>query len=548
MKRGNLGKECRASIASANPSTLTHSDDVSKMKIEDIEREMREVSQSLKDADQAFNEQNYARAEPLYCKALALLERTFGEEHSDTARCLQTLGDTYFALKRYGDAVPIYLRVSALNERMFGQAPSYVAATHFKLAKSFEKLGKLDQAETFYRRALIDGEKAEGPMSAAVALVLESFAGMLKRARLKLDEADAMLERARSIREKSSAQPGKYSHTLLEQLADTVSPEEATKARQARAEEEEEEEDGAPAEELERSGRLKFKTTERARLQRAADSADRRHSFKTAMIVLVSLVVVVASASFLIWQYAVLNSNNRANLTAGSNQEAQQDAPATNELSFRSPDGTKQLYFKGDRDVLLVVRGSEIPGTYTADDSGMVTIQPKSQSISYMYQKVADGLSDEDGTILYESSAPEWAIIKEMKVVAMIAQRYYRQIGQYPDQAEHMFSGDKRAGYQNPFTGSFELPQRRFIVGQKAEELNGMSTQDFETIQKKAKELKVWKSHSGLGPGVIEFCHVYVPEGETFYIRGSDRAGELLHGSEPGSTYMLTLVQGMMKQ
>jgi hypothetical protein len=171
------------------------------MKIEDIDKEFKELAQSLKDGQAAFATGHFKEAEPLYRRALELLERSYGEEHSDTALCLQNLADCHYNLRKYAEAVPLLRRLLIIKEKHQGVSHPDVATTLFKLAKVYEKSGMPKESESFYRRALKVGEQAYGLNHQFVGTILESFSAMLKRAQMRLPEAAQMEERLREMRD-----------------------------------------------------------------------------------------------------------------------------------------------------------------------------------------------------------------------------------------------------------------------------------------------------------------------------------------------------------
>ncbi|MGY4356327.1 tetratricopeptide (TPR) repeat protein [Bradyrhizobium sp. i1.3.1] len=62
----------------------------------------------------------YAKAEPLYLRALVIYEKTLGPEHPDTALSLNNLAALYFAMGAYAKAEPLYQRALAIREKSLG--------------------------------------------------------------------------------------------------------------------------------------------------------------------------------------------------------------------------------------------------------------------------------------------------------------------------------------------------------------------------------------------------------------------------------------------
>jgi tetratricopeptide (TPR) repeat protein len=65
-------------------------------------------------------ESKYADAEPLYRRALAILEKQLGPEHPDIARSLNNLALLFEFDRRYAEAEPLYRRALAIYEKQLG--------------------------------------------------------------------------------------------------------------------------------------------------------------------------------------------------------------------------------------------------------------------------------------------------------------------------------------------------------------------------------------------------------------------------------------------
>jgi tetratricopeptide (TPR) repeat protein len=62
----------------------------------------------------------YEQAEPLYRRALAIVEKLLGPEHPDTATSLNNLAALYDAQGEYEHAEPLYQRALAIREQLLG--------------------------------------------------------------------------------------------------------------------------------------------------------------------------------------------------------------------------------------------------------------------------------------------------------------------------------------------------------------------------------------------------------------------------------------------
>jgi tetratricopeptide (TPR) repeat protein len=66
------------------------------------------------------NQGQYAVAEPLHRRALAILEKALGSEHPHVAMSLNNLAALLRATNRLAEAEPLYRRTLAINEKSFG--------------------------------------------------------------------------------------------------------------------------------------------------------------------------------------------------------------------------------------------------------------------------------------------------------------------------------------------------------------------------------------------------------------------------------------------
>ena len=166
---------------------------------------------------------DYAKAEPLYRRALAICEKALGPEHPDTATSLNSLaaalpldgrlrqsrtalparvGDSresarprasltatslnnlaglYQATGDYAKAEPLYRRALAIREKALGPEHPDTAASLNNLAELYRSMGDYAKAEPLYRRALAIHEKALGPEHPDTATSLNNLAGLYHR-------------------------------------------------------------------------------------------------------------------------------------------------------------------------------------------------------------------------------------------------------------------------------------------------------------------------------------------------------------------------------
>ena len=79
----------------------------------------------------------YAKAEPLYQRALAIDEKALGPEHPDTATSLNNLAVLYDAQGHYAKAEPLYQRALAIREKALGPEHPDTATSLNNLAELY---------------------------------------------------------------------------------------------------------------------------------------------------------------------------------------------------------------------------------------------------------------------------------------------------------------------------------------------------------------------------------------------------------------------------
>ena len=119
---------------------------------------------------------DYAKAEPLYKRALAIREKALGPDHPDTAQSLNNLALLYDSMGDYAKAEPLYKRALAIREKALGPEHPDTAQSLNNLAKLYYSMGDYAKAEPLYQRALAIYEKALGPEHPDTATSLNNLA------------------------------------------------------------------------------------------------------------------------------------------------------------------------------------------------------------------------------------------------------------------------------------------------------------------------------------------------------------------------------------
>jgi tetratricopeptide (TPR) repeat protein len=148
--------------------------------------------------DQWRNEE----AEPLYRQALEIVQKELGPEHPDTATSLNNLALLLSAQRKHEDAEPLLRRALAIREKAMGPTHPSTAASLNNLAELYRTQSQYNEAEPLYRQALQIVEKELGPDHPDNAVNLNNLA-LLLQAQGKYAEAEPLFRRALAIDEKA---------------------------------------------------------------------------------------------------------------------------------------------------------------------------------------------------------------------------------------------------------------------------------------------------------------------------------------------------------
>ena len=106
-----------------------------------------------------YNQGQYAKAEPLYQRALEIREKALGPEHPDVATSLNNLAELYRVRGQYAKAEPLYERALAIREKALSSEHPDLAWSLNSLAALYETQGRYAEAQPPYERALAIGKR-----------------------------------------------------------------------------------------------------------------------------------------------------------------------------------------------------------------------------------------------------------------------------------------------------------------------------------------------------------------------------------------------------
>ncbi len=162
----------------------------------DVALRLNNLAQLLKDTNRL------GEAEPLHRRALEIREKALGPDHPDVAQSLNNLAGLLKATNRLGEAEHLHRRVVDILGKAGGpDHPDYATSLN-NLAQLLKDTNRLDEAEPLMRRALEIDEKALGPDHPNVAIRLNNLATLLQDTN-RLGEAEPLYRRALEIGEKT---------------------------------------------------------------------------------------------------------------------------------------------------------------------------------------------------------------------------------------------------------------------------------------------------------------------------------------------------------
>lgn len=160
----------------------------------------------------------YAEAEPLYQRSLAIDEKTFGPNDPNVAADLNNLAELYRAQGKYAEAEGLHLRSLAIKETALGSEDTGVAQSLNNIAVLYMEQGRHSEAEPLLKRALLIREKALGPNHPKVASTLNNLAA-LYRERSDYALAEPLYRRSLAIKEAALGPEHPSVATTLNSLA-----------------------------------------------------------------------------------------------------------------------------------------------------------------------------------------------------------------------------------------------------------------------------------------------------------------------------------------
>ena len=161
------------------------------------------LATSLNNLAEVYREQGkLAQAETLYLRSLGIYEKALGAEHPMVATSLNNLAALYYIQGKYAQAEPFYLRSLAIDEKSTGQNSPDVAGDLNNLAQLYSSQGKYQQAEPMLQRSIAIAEQTLGKNHPDLAVSLNNLASLYK-SQGKYQQAEALYQRSLAIVEQA---------------------------------------------------------------------------------------------------------------------------------------------------------------------------------------------------------------------------------------------------------------------------------------------------------------------------------------------------------
>ncbi|CAN5172687.1 hypothetical protein BH10CYA1_BH10CYA1_39090 [soil metagenome] len=478
----------------------------------DTERELIDVATSLEYAAQAFKQKNYSAAEPIYRRALEVLERNFGAGDPDTIACLQSLGDIYYQMGRFTEAMPHYKRLLVIGEKVLGRKHPMVIDMVLRLASTYQQLGLVDDAETLFRRANTMSTSSMATLNRPLPDVKPSSSSPSSSTNSIVSPAS--LPRQTNSRIPADSAGKKSASRVSSRFNDDNAPPQPPRPRQDKKK------DGSQNDAMQSLLIL---------LKRSSG-------------IFISLVVV---AVLIFCGYMMLNVLN----TSSAKPTQLNHLKGT---SYKTSDGQIDLVISPNGEPTYKIGNQPFAATITAMGPDLMDFKDSILSSllnkEVWFEETPMGLQREDGVILYSKNGPEIKIVRQLEMIGKIATAWFQQRREYPHHQGEVQLGELA---QNPISLRPEIPSVDRL------ESSAENVQDFvdvpdvsmplEKILESAENGK-WLKEAAPYAGGIHCLNANqkLSSGEIrkFFAHGFDRNSKFIAGSVRGTIYLIASSNG----
>lgn len=144
----------------------------------------------------------YSKSFPLYEQSLAIIKKTYGENHPDYAEPLNNLASLYYSTGQYDKCLSLLLKALDIKKVVLGENhPDYAEGLN-NLAVIYQEMGRYDRALPLYEQALAIERKALGEDHQKYAETLTNM-GSLFSSLGQYEKALSLIEQAAAIYKKT---------------------------------------------------------------------------------------------------------------------------------------------------------------------------------------------------------------------------------------------------------------------------------------------------------------------------------------------------------
>lgn len=513
---------------------------VNSMSFSDTSLQLEATDRMLATASELASQGRFAEAEELYHASLKNVVNLYGARSLKACSCLLELADLYYHNERYAEVITHLeqVLVTSQSEEIFSDEK--LLAVKFKLGKALEKSGNLRQSGQCYAEVLAGANIVCGAASPFTKTVSECLRSLSKRIGVSIPVEGLDNRSAQSQTGQLASQQGsprtQYDTSQLERLRQSTGMNlpEASNVK----EEHQEHRPDSPKHKF-AGGAVKSRSYE----QELAPAAKFSRSHLRA------LITIPAACLLIMWLFFSGVLEDKSALRAGHVKETASSATAAlNPTSlaeyagrYSSTDGVKQFEVQDGGKGLLIL-GADSEEVKVSKLAG--ELYAESQDMRLIFRVNSNSLVDEAGTKLFKNGAPELRVVAAARRLGDEFNRYYARYGKYPHSQMSLQSAG--ISYSNALTLRPTQPKLMSVSSEQAS--SSMTLSDYQNANWMAANLMAMNGAMG-EPGGIE-VHVFPVSsaGETVFIRGFDRDGQLLPSSTAGKCFSVVLVAGTVSR
>lgn len=479
---------------------------------------------------------NYKVALPLFKKAHKLFKKASATDSQEFGNCLHKLADCYYHIEEYEEALAHYDEFVDWSKERSLEPDVLTVVVNMKRARTFQKLDRMTDCDKAFEKTVAMANKVLPSSHPMFSVVYTSYISMLQFSGNSPDKLK-LVETEFSQRMMNSSRTVAIPEDLKEELSAWTDVEKADQER------------------LERNRQLRLSRhmfqNERSRPGQVVHSITSSGTFKTIVIVVVSLLLVGSLALMGFGAYTLLEGSGDKNETA-KDLIAPELAPYVGKV-YKSADGLKTLTIKKDGTATFGF-GNDSVTTQAAAGAPKTGITEEFRRVafgqtSYLVEQIGEGFKDPDGTVLYPEDSKNLRIVTDMQNIADLANYYYsRHSSQYPKKRKDFSEMGPDVKWENPLG----QPMKPVIKAHEFEKYDG-DVAFSETLDKyrKARKLFDQDGKASAPPGLIEclsivpFDEYHTEDGVGFLVRAYDSEGRFLTSSLPGEAFVICQKNGI---